>query len=345
MKMKKLAAAIAAAMVLAASAVCLTACGGGTPAVNDTSVSAQQDVFVLEGTWQITEATAQGVDAVEAAKQMGKEDQMTVTFQNGVATVNLMGDITTGSYTYENGVLNLEGGIAKIDGNRIEFNVEGVHMVLEKKGGASNIGGTESSNETKYETAVDSIQSLNGTTWRITSMTEDGEEVSDELNGATATFTADKMILSYDGETEYVDYTLTNGIIDAEGITGTVSDKRIVFHQGSQILVMEKTSGIAVDTPSYSDNSTLTSLVGTTWRITKITDDGEDMTAELNSEGGATATFTADEMLLSFGGESEHVEYTYSNGVIDADGIKGTCNGNTLTFVQGDEILVMERIS
>ncbi len=338
MKMKKLAAAIAAALVLAASAVCLTACGGGG---TDTGV-VQQQAATLAGTrWDITSMTVNGTTmSIEEMEQLyGSDLEMYFSFADSTVTSHLMGETNTTSYTYENGVLTIDGESTTISGDTMTFVVEGQTIELKKSGSASAIGGTE----TKHETAADSIQSLNGTSWKITSMTQDGEEVSDEINGAGVTFTADQMILSYGGETEYVDYTLENGVIDAEGIRGIISGDKITFSQGNQIMIMEKTSGISVDVPS--DNSTMNSLVGTNWEMIKMVEDGEDVSDQIPEIGGVSVTFTADQMILTANGlgESEYVDYTYENGVIDAEGIVGRVSGDTITFAEGTEEMVLRR--
>lgn len=118
--MKKVVLSLVAAVVLAMSL--LVGCGGGN--APDT----------LEGTtWTITKAEAQGVDAVALAKAAGMSSEMTCKFQDGKAVLNMMGSTTSGDYSYSDGKLTLEGETTTVNGNTIEFDVEGVHLVMEKK--------------------------------------------------------------------------------------------------------------------------------------------------------------------------------------------------------------------
>ena len=81
---------------------------------------------------------------------------------------------------------------------------------------------------------------LEGTTWKITILSEEGKnKVLDPLHGGTATFTADTMILSLHGATENVPYTYVNGVVDADGITGTVSSTQIRFQRDGDTIIMD----------------------------------------------------------------------------------------------------------
>lgn len=93
MKMKKIAIALAAAAVMAASAVSLTACGGGAPASIDNT------------SWKITEMTSGGTDMTAMLDGMGGAS---CTFEDGTVYLEMMGQKQEiGDYTYENGELKI----------------------------------------------------------------------------------------------------------------------------------------------------------------------------------------------------------------------------------------------
>lgn len=117
MKMKRLAAALAAA-ILAVSAVSMTACGGG-------------GTVSLEGTtWTVESMTAEGMDMTGLLDSMGG---MTCEFKDGVLSMTMMGQTETVPYTYENGELVIEGDKATISGDTIKFSEGGSELVLKKK--------------------------------------------------------------------------------------------------------------------------------------------------------------------------------------------------------------------
>lgn len=117
--MKKVILSVFAVMILAVSL--LVGCGGGAP-------------NTLEGTtWTIEEASQNGMDVIEMAGQMGLSGESTCVFQDGEVTLTLVGQKITSDYTYENGQLTIEGETAPVNGDTVEFNVDGVRLVLKKK--------------------------------------------------------------------------------------------------------------------------------------------------------------------------------------------------------------------
>jgi uncharacterized lipoprotein YehR (DUF1307 family) len=119
MKMKKILAAMVA--VMAVATMLLVGCGSSAPET-------------LEGTvWEVTAAEANGVDIIGTASAAGLSGEMTCTFQDGEAVLNLMGQENTATYTYKDGTVTIEGESTTITDNTIEFNVDGVHLVMKKK--------------------------------------------------------------------------------------------------------------------------------------------------------------------------------------------------------------------
>ncbi len=120
MKMKRVLAAAAAALVLATSAVCLTACGG-----DDAGVVQQQTASLAGTTWDIVEVTAQGTTMTKQqleAQLGGQSIDMYFYFTETEVTFNLMGQTETTNYTFENGVVTIEGVSSTINGNTMYFN-------------------------------------------------------------------------------------------------------------------------------------------------------------------------------------------------------------------------------
>lgn len=118
MKIKRIAAALAAAAVLTASAVSLTACGGGGPAT-------------LEGTtWNVEKMTSDGMDMTPMLESLGG---MTCEFKDGELVMTAMGQTSTVKYTYEEGNLVVEGDTGSISGDTITFNISGDTLVLKKQ--------------------------------------------------------------------------------------------------------------------------------------------------------------------------------------------------------------------
>ena len=121
MKMKRVLAAAAAALVLATSAVCLTACGGD----NGGTVIEQQQASIAGTTWDIVEVTSQGVTMTkdQLEDQLGGQSiDMYFYFSDTEVTFNLMGETETTTYTYENGVVTIEGVSSTINNNTMYFN-------------------------------------------------------------------------------------------------------------------------------------------------------------------------------------------------------------------------------
>ena len=120
MKMKRVLVAMAAAAVLAVSAVSMTACGGGSaPAsIDDT-------------TWKITEMSSGGTDVTAMLDSMGGA---TFIFDDGVAYLEMMGmKEEVGTYTYENGELKIEGDKVEISGDTISYQMGSDKLVMKKK--------------------------------------------------------------------------------------------------------------------------------------------------------------------------------------------------------------------
>ncbi len=119
MKMKRIVVAMAAAAVLAVSAVSMTACGGGAPAsIDDT-------------TWAITEMSSGGMDMTSTINSMGGA---TCVFDDGVLYLEMLGQRQTiGSYTYENGELKIEGDSVSVNGDTISYQMGSDKLVMKKK--------------------------------------------------------------------------------------------------------------------------------------------------------------------------------------------------------------------
>ena len=133
MKMKRVFAAAAAALVLATSAVCLTACGGDTGAGTGTVVEQQTD-SLAGTTWDIVEVTMQGTTLTkqQMEDQLGGQPlDMYFQFTDTTVSYYLMGETDTTEYTYENGVLTIDGVSTTINGNTMNFNTgsEGYKLV------------------------------------------------------------------------------------------------------------------------------------------------------------------------------------------------------------------------
>ena len=118
MKMKRIAVALAAAAVLAVSAVSMTACGGAPASIDDT-------------TWKITEMSSGGTDVTAMLDSMGGAS---CTFDDGVMYLEMMGQKQTiGSYTYENGQLVIEGDNVSINGDTISYQMGSDKLVMKKQ--------------------------------------------------------------------------------------------------------------------------------------------------------------------------------------------------------------------
>ena len=126
MKMKRVLAAIAAATVLATSAVCLTACGGD----NGGTVIEQQQASIAGTTWDIMEVTVTR-EQLETAN--GGPVEMYFYFDDSTVSYYLMGETESTDYTFENGVVTIEGESSTISGNTLEFRVDGNVFKLEKR--------------------------------------------------------------------------------------------------------------------------------------------------------------------------------------------------------------------
>ena len=323
MKMKRVLAAIAAALVLATSAVCLTACGGGT-ATDSGAVDYTQS---LDGTTWIVTSVEKGGKEVSAAMR-----NATATFTADQMILSYDGTTDYVDYTLSNGVINAEDVMGTVNGDQIRFQYGGWVLIMKNAESAR-------------------IQSLNGTSWTITKIIyEDGEEYS-PMNGSWVTFTENEMIITIGGEDKYVAYTYENGMINAEGITSVVNYDEILLTQGDRTLQLELADGkTGVDSLPGTNSAQgvtsgdQTSLVGTNWELIKITRGGADISDQIPTLGGVTVTFTADEMIMTAGlGQSDHFDYTYANGEIDVAGVEGTVNGDTLRLTMGNEEMVLKR--
>lgn len=122
--MKKFLIALAAVLTLTASL--LVGCdGGGAPASLENT------------TWEVTEASQDGMDVIALMKSMGSDATMTVEFKDGKMSMNAMGETQElGSYTYENGKLKTDGddgADVKVTSNTITMEVDGMKLVMKKK--------------------------------------------------------------------------------------------------------------------------------------------------------------------------------------------------------------------
>lgn len=237
MKMKRLAAIIAAAMVLATSAVCLTACGGGDTNNGAGTVVEDSVATSLAGTrWDITGMTVNGkVMSIDELEQLYGDDlDMYFSFTESTVTSHLMGQEETTSYTYENGVVTIEGESTTIVGDSMTFVVDGQTIMLQKSGSAPVIGGTDAPTGIQV---TDSVQ-VEGVTWKITSITKDGIDVvemaiqqgmvnADEL---TCVFEDGIVTANLMGDKITGDYTYENGVLTVDGVKGEVSSNSLVFY-------------------------------------------------------------------------------------------------------------------
>lgn len=211
------------------------------------------------------------------------------------------------------------------------------------------IGGADSTTDIVVDSGT--TTSLMGTNWKITHMTENGKEVENEMNGASVTFTAEKMMITYGSETDPVDYTFENGVVDADGIKGTISGNTLTFTNGTRTIVMEKTDGISVDVPNRTQSSTTqtSSLAGTTWDIIEVTVDGENWTkSALEREVGTSLDmyfYFSDTTVTSYlMGETDTAEYTYKDGVVTIEGESCRINGDIMEFhVDGQMFKLQKR--
>ena len=91
------------------------------------------DSIQIEGvTWKIKSITQDGTDIVAMAVQQGlvNADELTCVFEDGIVTANLMGDEITGDYTYENGVLTVDGVEGEVSSNSLVFYAEGARFEM-----------------------------------------------------------------------------------------------------------------------------------------------------------------------------------------------------------------------
>ena len=118
---------IALAAVLTLTASLLVGCdgGGGAPASLENT------------TWEVTEASQDGMDVIALMKSMGSDATMTVEFKDGKMIMSAMGETQElGSYTYENGKLKTDGddgADVKVTSNTITMEVDGMKLVMKKK--------------------------------------------------------------------------------------------------------------------------------------------------------------------------------------------------------------------
>lgn len=212
------------------------------------------------------------------------------------------------------------------------------------------IGGADSATDIVVDSST--TTSLVGTNWKITQMTENGKDVENEMNGASVIFTAEKMMITYGSETDPVDYTFENGVVDAEGIKGTISGNTLTFTNGTRAIVMEKTDGVSVDVPTYSGTQSSTtqssSLAGTTWDVIEITIDGEEWTKSgLEAEVGTSLDmyfyFTESTVTSYLMGETDTTEYTYKDGIVTIDGESCAVIGDIMEFNVDGQMLKLQK--
>jgi hypothetical protein len=117
--MKKILITMAAVLMLAATL--LVGCSG-TPET-------------LEGTtWEVETLESKGVDVLQAAAASGITGTISATFQDGEFTLYWMGEQNAASYTYEDGVLTIDGVSTTVKGDTIEFlNLDSSHIVMKRK--------------------------------------------------------------------------------------------------------------------------------------------------------------------------------------------------------------------
>lgn len=99
----------------------LVGCGGSVPSAPET----------LDGTtWEFTQYLIDSQDVLAQITDMGTP---TVTFQDGMATIIVMGEFHTIAYTYENGKLTIDRYSVDVTGNTIQITEGRNSLTLTKK--------------------------------------------------------------------------------------------------------------------------------------------------------------------------------------------------------------------
>ena len=257
---------LAAFAVMLLSMSVLVGCGGSKLETIDDTV------------WKVTQFTmpdkavasiSEEAKAIASMLTPSVVNNMTVEFQNGVATVKLGGKtMSKVNYTYSNGKLTIEGQTFDVGSNSITINRDGGSMTLslvegqkpEKQTGYSssyynyynNNGYYNGYNNGYYYTGdydgEGAPDSLEDTKWEIDSISYNGESLDIATYAELTGVSADQLTIEFkDGKaiaggdtSSAVDYTYVNGKVTIQGTTFTVNGDTMEAEQNGAKIVMKR---------------------------------------------------------------------------------------------------------